>query len=220
MIEARILTSNVQWAAFPAGWLHRGTLRTLRGGRQAGLSIATIKLFIALNLRIDADGAVNLTSKELIDLTRISSAAMTQAIRRLVGLNMMSVSRQHSTGSRYWIGIDDVWCRLPYANEPRLHHLIAAASTRNLALDCLKIYLIICANADAIHPCFEMTPTRMTSLTGIPSFRLPAAVAYLAQHQLISQAPPPSQEPLGWIGRLPLPVIDIDNRTRPELHSF
>lgn len=212
MVRTRIVDRSHVWAAFPAEWIKDGRLSTFLGGRRAGVSLAALKMFITLNLRVDEDGAVNITTQSLIDLARVSSIGIVQATRRLISLDMLDVTRQPSKGNKYWIKANSEWCRFPYASEPMLHRLIEGAESRNLALECLKIYLIICAHA-APRSDFEMTSTSLSVMGGIPSFRIPPAIDWLVRHNLISEPrslAPRSEYGLGFTFPLSLPARSIE----------
>lgn len=175
--------ADQQWAAFPVSWIENGALLDLCGNRKAGVSIAAIRLFISFSLRANLNWRMSTTSVELMNLTQISSLSLVQATRRLIDLELIEVSRLGSRGSIYQVRPQSKYCRLPYACELRLHHMVAS-SPRKLALESLKMYLAICAcsgaSVDIAGQSADLTP-----LSGVPDSRVPVVLDHLQKFGLI-----------------------------------
>lgn len=175
-----------KFSAFPNWWVRQLGLKTFAGGGQAGVSIAALKVQMALSLLMHFQtrkAKASLTDLET--LTGLSRPMVLKGIARLEELQLLTVNRDPYI-NEYELRVtptDDRWCKLPY--ELLRKRLPELSNRGHIPLAALKIYLTLATMRPNDSAKIALGHDKLRDYTGIQKGHVRAALDILYSHNLL-----------------------------------
>ncbi|RUX73387.1 hypothetical protein EN925_00860 [Mesorhizobium sp. M7A.F.Ca.US.006.04.2.1] len=168
------------------------------------MSTAALKVLLAIVVRAEnkstaqaaqTQGSACMSYDELIDLTDLSRAMISSAVKLLTSAGIVIVKREGRGGkNRYFLtgyGETDRYGKIPnktlYRQAPsdRLSALHELSCRRESDMNALKLYLLFCAFRDGKTNAAMIGYERIWIYTGIPEAKIRRAISVLIEHGFI-----------------------------------
>ncbi|MFT7404893.1 hypothetical protein [Zhongshania sp.] len=177
-----------KWSALRTWWVRDNELglKAFTGGHQAGTSLASLKVLMALSLLADFHLRTARNSvSDLEKITGLSRPMVLAGITDLESKGIISVGRS-SYVNEYLLkesASDVKWAKLPYE---RLRKRLPDISNRGaVVLAALKIYILLASYRPNASVSLSFSHQKIRDLTGIQTKHVRPALDVLLNHTLI-----------------------------------
>ena len=175
-----------RWSALPTWWIRDIGLTSFTAGKTTGVSIAAIKVLVAISLFADfSSHKIQTSISNLETLTGLSRPMVLAGISMLESKGLVVVDRaQHINEYQIVVSAQDTnWAKLPF---DRLKNNLHGINNRGAAtLAALKVYLLLVSKRpnSANHLAFSHENIRQE--TGIQTRHVRQALDILINHSLL-----------------------------------
>lgn len=202
--------SEGRFARLPNKWIYDDGLRAFSAtARSRGVAGAALKVLIALLLKAEnksvasagpGQGTASPTYSQLEDLTGLSKASISAAVKRLAERGLVTISQEGQGGrNRYHLrdyGADDTFGRMSVSrlfggpNTERCRFLTELSVRNEADVNALKLYLLFCAVYDRKRQGALISYNTIWQMTGIVEGKIRRALSVLYEHGLVRVTTP------------------------------
>lgn len=194
-----------RWSRVPTEWIRSLGLKSFRAGRQLGVSVAALKVLVAVILHAENkaggeagidQGSAALSYDQLTQLADLSRAMVAHGTRRLERLGILAVDHgRRGAPNRYrLVGYEEgrPWAKIPNrrwfrnADSDRIAALHELSCRRECDLNALKLYLLFSAFRDNRSRHAMIGYEKIEEYSGIASGKIRQAISVLVEHALIA----------------------------------